>query len=120
MRAHVTRRTLESGHLDGSSAPEGMNFVMDEPQVDGDQIVIHVRAFLIGAPEGTAPAMEMPCLMTQEDGQWKFDLAGTGDRMMAGSGEAAGQVITAVSEAAGRKTPQPQRPRKRTAKPWRK
>jgi hypothetical protein len=84
MRARVTRRTLESGDLDGTSAPEAMNFVVDEPRMEGQRMVIDVRGFLIGAPEGAGPAMELPCLMVLEDGQWKFDLAATGERMTAG------------------------------------
>ena len=82
MRACVTRHTLESGQLN-SAGPEGVTLAMGEPQQEGEQWVIPVKAVPIGAPEGTPPVMEMPCLMVEEDGQWKFDLVGTAERMMA-------------------------------------
>ncbi len=101
MRACVTRRTLKSGHLD--SSPEGVTFVVGDARAEGEEVIFPVKAFQVGAPKGAEPVMELPCRMTKEDGRWKFDLAGTVERMTAGieqaMGQAMGQVATAMSAA---------------------
>ena len=101
MHACLTRRSLEDGQVSAPDAINGMVFVMDEPQAEGELIVIHLRALPPDAPEGTPPAMAMNCLMTQEDGQWKFDLAGSAERMMAGLDAAMGQVASAMAGVMG-------------------
>ncbi len=103
MRALVSKRTLEGGHLDASAGPEGVRFVTSEPRVEGGQVVIDAQAYPTDAPDGTPPVMVMPCRMVQEDGAWKFDLAGTLEGMMgdveAAMEQAVGQVAGALSEA---------------------
>lgn len=99
MRACVTRSTLESGQMEPDGGPEGVRFVLDDPQAEGDLLVIQARAFPLEAPEGTPPAFEMPCLMVKEDGQWKFDLDGSAERMMGGLTQAMGEMATAMGDA---------------------
>jgi hypothetical protein len=99
MRACVTRRTLESGQLSASGAPEGIRFVLDAPHMEGEQMVILARGFPIDAPVGTSPAIEMPCLMAKENGQWKFDLSGSAERMMGGISNVVEHMTQAMGEA---------------------
>jgi hypothetical protein len=100
MKKCVTRQSLESGQVDVSATPDGMEFVTDNDHMEGETAVIGVRAFPAGTPHDATPAMEMPCLLVREDGQWKIDLVATIDRMMGGSFEAmAGQMATAMGEA---------------------
>lgn len=100
MRACVTRATVESGSMNASGGPEGMRFVLDEQHREGDVVVIRARAFPLDAPEGAEPALEMACLMVQEDGQWKLDLMATMERMLGGNlDEAMGQMADGLSQA---------------------
>lgn len=103
MHACLTRRSLEDGEVSTPEALDGAVFVMDEPQAEGEMVVIHLKALPPGAANDAQPVMELNCLLVQEDGRWKFDLAGTAERMMAGLesalGAAMGQMATAMSEA---------------------
>jgi hypothetical protein len=99
MRACVTRSTLEANQMKAEGGPEGVRFVFDDQHTEGELLVIRARAIPLDSPEGTPPALEMACLMVKEDGQWKFDLVRSVDRMMGGMEQAMEQVATAMGEA---------------------
>jgi hypothetical protein len=101
MRACLTRRTLESNSMSPEGGPEGLRFVYDDQRMEGEQLVIRARAFPVDAPDDTAPpTLEMACIMVKEDGQWKFELMGSVERMMGGSMDAVvEQVTTAIGDA---------------------
>jgi hypothetical protein len=92
MRACLTKKTLEAGQFDGSS-PQGVRYVFGAAAMEGEAAVVPVRAFALEGPaEGdpaAVPVMEMPCVMVQEEGQWKFDLVATTERMFSGGLETA-------------------------------
>jgi len=100
MKACLTRKTLESGHVDAGGF-EGMRFVMGDARTEGKQVVIPLQAFPKDAPAGAPPVMEMACLMVKEKAQWRFDLAGTMERMMGGALDTTvEQVATTMADAA--------------------
>jgi hypothetical protein len=101
MRACLNRRTIESGNMDAAGGPEGMRFVLDNQHTEGEQLVIRARAFPVDSKDDTSPALELACLMVKEDGQWKFDLAGSVDRMMGSGGleKVVEQMTTAIGDA---------------------
>jgi uncharacterized protein YqcC (DUF446 family) len=84
MKACLSRKTLESGTFN-NAGPEDMNLVMGEATLEGDMVVIPLRGTPKGAPADAPAVMELPCLIVKEDGQWKFDLSSSVDRMMGGS-----------------------------------
>jgi hypothetical protein len=94
MRECLTKKTLESGQFDGTG-PQGVRFVLGEALMEGEVVMVPVKAFPLDLPaaeETTAqPAMQLQCLMVQEEQAWKFDLAGTTERMFSGDMEAAMQ-----------------------------
>lgn len=97
MRACLTRKTLESGAFTGPNAPDA-TYVMEEPQVDGDRVILPLKV----VPEGAPPeaAMTLPCILVEEEGAWKFDLAATMERAFGGVMETAvEQVAGAMSQA---------------------
>ncbi|MDD4889014.1 MAG: hypothetical protein PHU85_03720 [Phycisphaerae bacterium] len=97
MSAFVTRKTIEGGNLTATS-PD-MKLTMGQPTMEGEMVVIPVRGDAPGAPAGS-PVMELPCLIVKEDGQWKFDLAGSVDRMLGGSLESmVGQLASTMATA---------------------
>jgi hypothetical protein len=99
MKACLSRRTLESGQFD-NSGPQGVRFEMGEGQMEGDGALIPLKLIPLDAPADAPPAMVMPCVMLNEDGQWKLDLPATMERMMGGGIEAAmEQAATVISTA---------------------
>lgn len=97
MKTCVTRKTIEGGNL--TATPPGMTLTMGEPTMEGERVVIPVRGDAPGAPAGS-PVMELPCLIVKEDGQWKFDLSGSVDRMLGGSLDAlVGQLASTMATA---------------------
>lgn len=101
MEACLTRKSLESGQFNGSS-PDGFRPEVAEARMEGDLAVVNVATFPVDAPSGSAPVMEMPCIVVQEEGKWKFDLATTMERMMGGMlGSAMEQVAGGLNEAMG-------------------
>jgi len=98
MKACLTRETLESGRFHGG--PEDMTYELGEGRMEGAVAVIPVKAVANHPSESGPASMELPCIMVQEEGEWKFDLAGTMERMMGGAMEQAmGQVAEVMSEA---------------------
>ncbi len=83
MKACLSRQTLESGQMN-SDGPEGVKYILGDAQIEGDHVVIPMKAVPIDAGEGAPAAMEMACIMVREDGAWKFDLATTMERLMGG------------------------------------
>ncbi len=112
MRACLTKKTLESGQFDGTG-PQGVRFVLGEPAMEADAVIIPVKAYPLDTPpeqDATAtPAMQLQCIIVLEEGAWKFDLAGTMERMFSGGMEAAmqqavqsiGTAMQGVTEALG-------------------
>ncbi|MFI5377951.1 MAG: YqcC family protein [Tepidisphaerales bacterium] len=99
MKACLTRKTLESGQMN-NEGPEGVKYVLGEAQLEGENVVIPMKAVPIDAPADAPPAMEMACVMVKEDGAWKFDLLTTVERMMGGGlGAAMEQVASKMGEA---------------------
>lgn len=117
MKRCLNRRTIESGQF-RNSGPENVRFVFGDAFMEGEQAVVPVKAYLIDGPADAPPAMEMACLIVKEDGAWKFDLAGTVDRMLGGDlGKAVEQMTTAmegvgkaISEAMGSAFGEAERP----------
>ncbi|MCY2929127.1 MAG: hypothetical protein NTV86_06455 [Planctomycetota bacterium] len=99
MKACLTRHTLESGQFNPDSAPEGLRFEVGDGQMEGPMAVITMKAFPSDSPADAAPVMEMACLVVQEEGQWKFDLSGTMDRMMGGLQQAMEQMAVSMGDA---------------------
>lgn len=99
MRACLTRKTLESDQFDPSSSPQGARFMFKESHMEGDQAVILVRALPQDAQDDAPSLMDMPCIMVQEDGEWKLDLVATIDRLMGGFEAALGQAAGAIGSA---------------------
>lgn len=99
MKACLTRHTLESGQFNPDSAPDGLRFVLGDGQMEGKMAVITMKGFPTDAPADSPPAMEMACLMVQEEGQWKFDLSGTMDRMMGGLQQVMEQMAASMGDA---------------------
>ncbi|MDQ7779361.1 MAG: hypothetical protein RDV41_06585 [Planctomycetota bacterium] len=97
MRGCVNRATLESGKLD-AAASEGMTFVMGDARMEDDKVIIPIRSYLPDAPKSSPPVMELPALMVKEDGQWKFDLKGSVDRLLGGVENVMEQVAGAVAQ----------------------
>ena len=93
MKACLSRRTLESGTFN-NAGPEGVNFILGEATLEGDKVVIPLRGVPIGGPADAAAVMELPCLMVKEEGQWKFDLSASVERMMGGSLETVVETLT--------------------------
>ena len=99
MKACLDRRTLESGQF-RNAGPEDTRFILGEPFMEGEQVIIPAKAYPNDAPADAAPVMEMACQIVKEDGQWKFDLAGTVERMFGGDlGKVVEQVTTAMADA---------------------
>jgi hypothetical protein len=99
MKACLSRRTLESGQFD-NSGPEGVRFEFGEGCMEGENALIPLKMIPIDGPADAPPVMEMPCVMVQEDGQWKLDLPATMERMMGGGlGAAMEQVATVMTTA---------------------
>ena len=99
MRACLSRRTLESGSFSG---PDGhaTDFFIGEPRRDGDRIVVPVRIVPPGAGEDSPESMDLPCIVVEEDGAFKFDLAGTMEIAFGGDlGDMVDSVAGAISEA---------------------
>lgn len=90
MKACLTKASLKSGSFSGAS-PDGAEYTFGEARMEGDVVVIPVRASAPGAG-----AMELPCRMVQEGGKWKLDLAGTMDTLMQPMLD---QMVSAVGEA---------------------
>ena len=88
MEACLSASTLEAGGFSGAG-PEGLRFVLGEQQMEGQTAIINIQGFPVGAPADGPPAMQMACVMVQENGAWKFDLATTFERMMGGAMETA-------------------------------
>ncbi len=97
MRTCLNRASLESGQFDGSS-PQGVRYVLGDASMEGENVLVAVSAFPVDAPPGAPPAMQLSCLLVQEEGQWKFDLATTTQRMFSGGLEAA---LSQTAEALG-------------------
>src|SRR4051812_27130346 len=70
MRACLSKNTLASGQFDGSS-PEGVTFSLADAHTENGVTIVPMKAFPIAAPQGSPPAMEMQCVMIQEQGRWK-------------------------------------------------
>lgn len=99
MRACLTAKTLESGAFTGPNAPDA-TYVMEQAQVEGGSVIIPLRAYPAGAPTDGPPMVTLPCILVEEDGRWKFDLAATMERAFGGVMEAAvEQVAGAMSQA---------------------
>jgi hypothetical protein len=99
LKACLSRRTLESGQFD-PAGPEGVRCELGEGQMDGETAIIPLKLIPLDAPADAPPAMVMPCVMLNEDGQWKLDLPATMERMMGGGIDAAmEQVATVMSTA---------------------
>lgn len=83
MKQFVSKQTIESGSMN-TEGGKGMKYELSEATWEGDHVVIPMRATPTDeAPEG-APEMEMQCLMVQEEGEWKFDLVETMNRLFGG------------------------------------
>lgn len=91
MSACLTRQSLESGQLHGS--PEGVRFVVDETHMEGATAIVTISGFPLEAPADAPAVIQMPCMVVQEEGQWKFDIGATMDRMMGPQLEAAMQQV---------------------------
>ena len=99
MKACLTRKTLESGQMN-SDGPEGVKYILGDAQIEGDKVIIPMKAVPIEAEEGAPAAMEMACVMVKEQGEWKFDLATTMERLMGGGlGAAMEQIASKMTEA---------------------
>jgi hypothetical protein len=99
MEACLTRQSLESGQFNGSG-PEGVRMAVGETHMEGELAVVTVGTFPLDAPPDNPPVMQMPCILIQENGQWKFDLAATMERMMSGVlNSAVAQVADGMSQA---------------------
>lgn len=104
MKACLSRSTLESGSFNGDG-PTGVDFIIGEPRLEGTQPVVPLRVVPEGAgPEGET-IDELPCIMVEEDGAWKFDLDATmnlqmGDiqEMMEEVGKQMGAALGGIAE----------------------
>ncbi len=83
MKACVSKQTIEAGQMNTEGA-EGMEYHLGDPVWEGDNVVIPMRAVPTAESPQGVPEMEMQCLMVEEDGQWKFDLMETMNRLMGG------------------------------------
>ncbi|MCX7050043.1 MAG: hypothetical protein NTX50_31740 [Candidatus Sumerlaeota bacterium] len=84
MKSCVTRKTLELGKMH-TQGPEGVRFIKGDARMEGDNAVMPIKAIRNDAPDDEEAVMEMDCVMAREDGEWKFDLLTTMDRLMGGS-----------------------------------
>jgi uncharacterized protein YqcC (DUF446 family) len=99
MRACLSKKTLEGGTFSGSG-PENVTFTLGAPAWEGDAIVVPVTGTPNDPAEGRG--MELPAVLIQEAGAWKFDLATSMDRMMGGSmKETMEGLANTMSQAAG-------------------
>lgn len=104
MKACLSRSTLESGNFNGDG-PTGVDFFIGEPRLEGGKPVVPLRVVAEGAgPEGET-IDELPCIMVEEDGAWKFDLDATmslkmGDiqDMMEEVGKQMGEALGGIAE----------------------
>ena len=99
MRACLSRNTLESGSFSG---PDGhpTDYYLGEPRREGDHFVVPVRMVPPGAGEDSEEFMDLPCVVVDEDGALKFDLAATMDLAFGGDLEdAVDEMAGAMAEA---------------------
>ncbi|MCG3177939.1 MAG: hypothetical protein BIFFINMI_00262 [Phycisphaerae bacterium] len=101
MKACVTRGTLESGNMKADASPEGATCTMGRPQPDGEGFLIPVALYQPDTPPGGPPMMELPCLMVREEGQWKFDLGASMERLLGGSLEQIAGAMAGAMEGIG-------------------
>lgn len=98
MKACLTKNTLESGCFRGENPP-GVDFVPQEPRREDGRIIVPLKV----VPEGSGPDAEaldeLPCVVVEEDGAWKFDLAATLDLKMGGMQQAMEQAMAQMGEA---------------------
>lgn len=74
MRACLTQSSLSGFSGEG---PADVRYDIGTPVLQGERVIIPMRVSpRDGGPDAPVLA-EMPCVMVQEDGAWKFDLAAT-------------------------------------------
>ncbi|MCE7974940.1 MAG: hypothetical protein DYG92_11565 [Leptolyngbya sp. PLA1] len=106
MMGCLSRGTLESGGFSGPM-PGAFRFEFGDAESQGEQIIIPMTVLAPGESPDTppTPVMSMRCIMVQEDGDWKFDLASTMqpqmEAMESAMMEAMQQVGSAMGEAMG-------------------
>jgi hypothetical protein len=99
MKTCVTKKTLEAGQMN-TEGPTDVTIVLGQATREGENIIIPAK--LVANPPSTDAPFEMPCIMMLEDGQWKFDLGSTIERLMSGAGldrmmeEVASKMSTAM------------------------
>ncbi|CAG0976953.1 hypothetical protein PHYC_01555 [Phycisphaerales bacterium] len=105
----LSRSTLEAGGFSGPM-PSDFQFAFGEPEAVDGAVVVPMEARPGGVGPESDPVMAMRCIMVEEDGAWKFDLAATMQPQMeameaalreAGEqlGEAMGGAMSAMGEA---------------------
>ena len=97
MTGCLTRQSRESGQP--LSPPEGLRFAIGESHMEGVQAVITIKGFPLDGPADAPPAMELPCLLVQEEGLWKIDISATMERMMGQLTDAMQQVAQGMGKA---------------------
>ncbi|MCW5755471.1 MAG: hypothetical protein KIT24_12260 [Phycisphaeraceae bacterium] len=104
MKTYLCRSSLEEDGFSGPMPPE-LKLEIGEAEDHGDKVIIPLN---ISAPGDDGQMMqldELRCIMIQEDGEWKFDLATSVAPQMEAVEAAMGQMMeqlgTAMGEAFG-------------------
>lgn len=100
MSACLCRNSLDSGDLAGAN-PDAV-YTLGIPVVEGDRVVIPMRLAPRASAKPSEPdgaMIELPAIMTLENGAWKLDLASSQDRMMTTVNEAMHDVAAQVGDA---------------------